>query len=173
MLPVEVWMFYENFRGCLSDIYQNQDKTKNEKQEKQPQQNNEGQDTKETFKEMIALLMWVDSLPHRHLSITIWTYPDRNAIIIILYLLFNQSLPTYPGRNWVFMMFAVSNFLTSLGYPIPYTFVPVKIDLGALDCASNNKITCHNMRIMYSITLHRIMPSNWESTLNKEAQLLE
>merc|ERR1711994_597784 len=24
----------------------------------------------------------------------------------------------------VFMMFAVSNFLTSLGYPIPYTFVP-------------------------------------------------
>jgi len=27
-------------------------------------------------------------------------------------------------RNWVFMMFAVSNFLTSLGYPIPYTFVP-------------------------------------------------
>jgi len=26
--------------------------------------------------------------------------------------------------NWVFMMFAVSNFLTSLGYPIPYTFVP-------------------------------------------------
>ena len=41
----------------MSDIYQNQDKTKNEKQEKQPQQNNEGQDTKETFKEMIALLM--------------------------------------------------------------------------------------------------------------------
>ena len=28
-------------------------------------------------------------------------------------------------RSWVFMMFAVSNFLTSLGYPIPYTFVPV------------------------------------------------
>jgi len=27
-------------------------------------------------------------------------------------------------RNWVFMMFAASNFLTSLGYPIPYTFVP-------------------------------------------------
>jgi len=27
-------------------------------------------------------------------------------------------------RDWVFMMFAVSNFLTSLGYPIPYTFVP-------------------------------------------------
>lgn len=27
-------------------------------------------------------------------------------------------------RNWAFMMFAVSNFLTSLGYPIPYTFVP-------------------------------------------------
>jgi len=27
-------------------------------------------------------------------------------------------------RNWVFMMFAVSNFLTSLGYPIPYTFIP-------------------------------------------------
>jgi len=52
-------------------------------EEKQPQQNNEGQDTKGTFKEMIALLM-----------------------------------------NWVFMMFAVSNFLTSLGYPIPYTFVP-------------------------------------------------
>ena len=28
--------------------------------------------------------------------------------------------------SWVFMMFAVSNFLTSLGYPIPYTFIPVK-----------------------------------------------
>ena len=28
-------------------------------------------------------------------------------------------------RDWVFLMFAVSNFLTSLGYPIPYTFVPV------------------------------------------------
>eukprot|EP00092_Neocalanus_flemingeri_P015389 GFUD01016653.1.p1 GENE.GFUD01016653.1~~GFUD01016653.1.p1 ORF type:complete len:482 (+),score=112.50 GFUD01016653.1:255-1700(+) len=27
-------------------------------------------------------------------------------------------------RNWVFMVFAASNFLTSLGYPIPYTFVP-------------------------------------------------
>jgi len=27
-------------------------------------------------------------------------------------------------RNWVFMLFAVSNFLTSLGYPIPYAFVP-------------------------------------------------
>lgn len=27
-------------------------------------------------------------------------------------------------RNWAFMLFAVSNFLTSLGYPIPYTFVP-------------------------------------------------
>jgi len=27
-------------------------------------------------------------------------------------------------RNWVFMMFAISNFLTSLGYPIPYTFIP-------------------------------------------------
>ena len=49
-------------------------------------------------------------------------------IITILCILFNQSLPTYPDRNWVFMMFAVSNFLTSLGYPIPYTFVPVKID---------------------------------------------
>ena len=30
-------------------------------------------------------------------------------------------------RNWVFMMFAVSNFLTSLGYPIPYSFVPVSL----------------------------------------------
>jgi len=28
-------------------------------------------------------------------------------------------------RDWAFMMFAISNFLTSLGYPIPYTFVPV------------------------------------------------
>ena len=28
-------------------------------------------------------------------------------------------------RKWVFMMFAISNFLTSLGYPIPYSFVPV------------------------------------------------
>ena len=26
-------------------------------------------------------------------------------------------------RDWAFMLFAVSNFLTSLGYPIPYTFV--------------------------------------------------
>ena len=29
-------------------------------------------------------------------------------------------------QSWVFMMFAVSNFLTSLGYPIPYTFIPVR-----------------------------------------------
>ena len=28
-------------------------------------------------------------------------------------------------KNWAFMMFAISNFLTSLGYPIPYSFVPV------------------------------------------------
>ena len=28
-------------------------------------------------------------------------------------------------RDWAFLMFAVSNFLTSLGYPIPYSFVPV------------------------------------------------
>ena len=41
----------------MSKIYQNEDKTTNEKQEKQQQQNHEGQDTKETFKEMIALLM--------------------------------------------------------------------------------------------------------------------
>jgi len=27
-------------------------------------------------------------------------------------------------RDWAFLMFAVSNFLTSLGYPIPYSFVP-------------------------------------------------
>jgi len=27
-------------------------------------------------------------------------------------------------RDWAFMLFAISNFLTSLGYPIPYTFVP-------------------------------------------------
>ena len=27
-------------------------------------------------------------------------------------------------RDWAFLMFAVSNLLTSLGYPIPYTFVP-------------------------------------------------
>ena len=32
--------------------------------------------------------------------------------------------------NWVFMMFAVSNFLTSLGYPIPYTFIPVRLEQG-------------------------------------------
>ena len=29
-------------------------------------------------------------------------------------------------RDWAFLMFAVSNFLTSLGYPIPYSFVPVR-----------------------------------------------
>jgi len=53
-------------------------------QEKQPAgKEKEIEEKKETFQEMIALLM-----------------------------------------NWVFMMFAVSNFLTSLGYPIPYTFVP-------------------------------------------------
>ena len=28
-------------------------------------------------------------------------------------------------KNWAFLMFAISNFLTSLGYPIPYSFVPV------------------------------------------------
>ena len=28
-------------------------------------------------------------------------------------------------KNWAFVMFAISNFLTSLGYPIPYSFVPV------------------------------------------------
>ena len=28
-------------------------------------------------------------------------------------------------KDWAFMMFAISNFLTSLGYPIPYSFVPV------------------------------------------------
>jgi hypothetical protein len=28
-------------------------------------------------------------------------------------------------KHPVFMMFAVSNFFTSLGYPIPYTFIPV------------------------------------------------
>ena len=28
-------------------------------------------------------------------------------------------------RDWAFLMFAISNFLTSLGYPIPYSFVPV------------------------------------------------
>ena len=27
-------------------------------------------------------------------------------------------------RDWAFMLFAVSNFLTSLGYLIPYTFIP-------------------------------------------------
>jgi len=27
-------------------------------------------------------------------------------------------------RDWAFLMFAISNFLTSLGYPIPYSFVP-------------------------------------------------
>jgi len=35
-------------------------------------------------------------------------------------------------RNWAFMMFAVSNFLTSLGYPIPYTFVPDNAELVGL-----------------------------------------
>jgi len=34
-------------------------------------------------------------------------------------------------RDWAFLMFAVSNFLTSLGYPIPYSFVPDNaIELG-------------------------------------------
>jgi len=34
-------------------------------------------------------------------------------------------------KDWAFMMFAISNFLTSLGYPIPYSFVPDNsIELG-------------------------------------------
>ena len=39
----------------------------------------------------------------------------------------NQNLTrdVFSIRDWAFMMFAISNFLTSLGYPIPYTFVPV------------------------------------------------
>lgn len=40
-------------------------------------------------------------------------------------------------RNWVFMMFAVSNFLTSLGYPIPYSFVPVSFPGRCLDAGLN------------------------------------
>ena len=40
-------------------------------------------------------------------------------------------------RNWVFMMFAVSNFLTSLGYPIPYSFVPVGFPGRCLDAGLN------------------------------------
>ena len=28
-------------------------------------------------------------------------------------------------RDWAFLMFAISNFLTSLGYPIPYSFATV------------------------------------------------
>lgn len=42
------------------------------------------------------------------------TKKEKNTFTEMLYLL----------RNWIFMMFAASNFLTSLGYPIPYTFVP-------------------------------------------------
>ena len=30
-------------------------------------------------------------------------------------------------RDWAFLMFAISNFLTSLGYPIPYSFATVSI----------------------------------------------
>ena len=30
-------------------------------------------------------------------------------------------------RDWAFIMFAISNFLTSLGYPIPYSFATVSI----------------------------------------------
>ena len=29
-------------------------------------------------------------------------------------------------RDWAFLMFAISNFLTSLGYPIPYSFATVR-----------------------------------------------
>ena len=54
---------------------------------------------KETFKEMFLLLRY-----HR--------------IFLTLSVIMFFS-------NWVFMMFAISNFLTSLGYPIPYTFIPV------------------------------------------------
>lgn len=38
----------------------------------------------------------------------------------------------------VFMMFAVSNFLTSLGYPIPYTFVPDNANVLGLDAAQGS-----------------------------------
>ena len=55
---------------------------------------------KETFKEMLLLLRY---------QLIIWIL----STVLIFF------------RNWVFMMFAISNFLTSLGYPIPYTFIPV------------------------------------------------
>ena len=32
-------------------------------------------------------------------------------------------------RDWAFLMFAISNFLTSLGYPIPYSFATVSRNL--------------------------------------------
>ena len=66
---------------------------------------------KETFKEMFLLLRY-------H-----WIFPILSVIILF--------------RNWVFMMFAVSNFLTSLGYPIPYSFVPVSFSWNMHCCRTD------------------------------------
>ena len=58
-------------------------------------------------------------------------------------------------RDWVFLMFAVSNFLTSLGYPIPYTFVPVRLNLQ------------ENVLLKFP-PIFRIMRSSWVSILHRE-----
>ena len=58
-------------------------------------------------------------------------------------------------RDWVFLMFAVSNFLTSLGYPIPYTFVPVRLKLPEIVLLNFPPIS-------------RIMRSSWVSILHRE-----
>ena len=92
------WLLYEEFFCRLTFIFQ------------------ACTEEKETFKEMFALLRW--------------------AVVIIIIImaanitnltLLSKSSRRYnlKFRDWAFMMFAISNFLTSLGYPIPYTFVPV------------------------------------------------
>ena len=52
----------------------------------------------------------------------------------------------YLLRDWAFMLFAVSNFLTSLGYPIPYTFVPVR---STPDLVTSSSIVVSMLHLLY------------------------
>ena len=93
------WLLYEEFFCRLTFIFQ------------------ACTEEKETFKEMFALLRWVVSI----IIIIIMAANITNLTLL------SKSSRRYnlKFRDWAFMMFAISNFLTSLGYPIPYTFVPV------------------------------------------------
>ena len=76
---------------------------------------------KETFKEMFALLRWAVVI----IIITIIIITTAANITNLTLLSKSSRRYNLKFRDWAFMMFAISNFLTSLGYPIPYTFVPV------------------------------------------------